>query len=79
MLEISAKTNLLEENDTDAIFPIEDPCSAAQRAAKRETCYGTAYGGTTIQLPFGFVQWHQAKMQFHHQYEKVKALAGRKA
>lgn len=71
--------NLLEENDTDAIFPIEDLCFAAQRAAKRETCYGTAYGGTTIQLPFGFVQWHQAKMQFHHQYEKVKALAGQKA
>lgn len=37
-----------------------------------EKCYyGSTLGGTTIQLPFGFVQWHQGCMQFHHKYEKV--------
>ena len=33
--------------------------------------YGTRTGGSTIQLPFGFVQWHQGQMQFHHNEEKV--------
>ena len=27
---------------------------------------GPRNGGTTILLPFGFLQWHQAQMQFHH-------------
>ena len=33
--------------------------------------FGTRNGGTTIQLPFGFVQWHQGQIQFHHNYKKV--------
>lgn len=66
--------NLLGENDTDDIFPIEDICLAAQAAAQGETYYGTSYGGTTIQLPFGFVQWHQGQLQFHHDYHKLKNL-----
>lgn len=28
---------------------------------------GTVGGGTTIKLPFGFLQWHQGQIQFHHQ------------
>lgn len=38
--------------------------------------YGKTNGETTIQLPFGFVQWHSptksipGSMQFHHSYEK---------
>ena len=66
--------NLLEENNTDDIFFIEDICNAAQENAQEETYYGSAYGGTTIQLPFGFVQWHQGKLQFHHDYNKLKLL-----
>jgi hypothetical protein len=66
--------NLLGENDTDDLFLIEDVCHAARDAAHTETYYGTYYGGTTIQLPFGFVQWHQGKMQFHHDYNKLKNL-----
>lgn len=68
--------NLLEENDVDDIFFIEDICTAAQRAAHEETYYGSAYGGTTIQLPFGFVQWHQGQLQFHHDYNKIRMLLG---
>ncbi len=63
--------NLLGENDTDAIFPIHKICAAVKSCAKAETYYSAKNGGTTIQLPFGFVQWHQRKMQFHHQYEKL--------
>lgn len=37
-------------------------------------CYGTKTGGSTIQLPFGFVQWHQGKMQFHHNLKVIKSL-----
>ena len=66
--------NALNENNTDDIFPIDDICLAADRAAKTDIAYGTCNGGTTIQLPFGFVQWHQAQMQFHHNYEKVRNL-----
>lgn len=66
--------NLLGENDTDDIFYIEDICNAARDVAHKETFYGSSYGGTTIQLPFGFVQWHQGQLQFHHNYIKLQTL-----
>lgn len=66
--------NLLGENNIDAVFYIENICQAAVKAANSETYYGESNGGTTIQLPFGFVQWHQCQMQFHHSYYKVHAL-----
>lgn len=70
--------NLIEEDnvDVDSIYCIEDICNAAVNVAEKETYYGDSNGGTTIQLPFGFVQWHQAQMQFHHNYEKVCKLLG---
>ena len=63
--------NLLEENDVDAIFSIPELCEAAASIASKETYYSSTNGGTTIQLPFGFVQWHQRQLQFHHNYEKL--------
>ena len=66
--------NLLGENDTDDIFFIEDICNAVQDVAREETYYGSSFGGTTIQLPFGFVQWHQGQLQFHHNYDKLKKI-----
>ena len=66
--------NLLGENDTDDLFFIEDVCEAVQAVAHKETYYGSSYGGTTIQLPFGFVQWHQGQLQFHHDYDKLKNM-----
>lgn len=38
------------------------------------TFYGYKNGGTTIQLPFGFVQWHQSSMQFHHSFDKIRNI-----
>lgn len=66
--------NCLGENDIDEIFYIDDICNAVCKFANTETFYGTKNGGTTIKLPFGFVQWHQAKMQFHHNFDKVSGL-----
>ena len=66
--------NLLGENDVDDIFYIEDICNAAKLHSDTETYYGDSNGGTTIQLPFGFVQWHQRQLQFHHSYEKICSL-----
>ena len=66
--------NLLNENTTDEIFEIKEICRAASNCANNETYYGDSNGGTTIQLPFGFVQWHKHQMQFHHNYNKVKRL-----
>lgn len=63
--------NLLGENNLDTIFRIEDICNAATAIAQQATYCGESNGGTTIQLPFGFVQWHQSQLQFHHSYEKI--------
>lgn len=65
--------NLLGENNINNIFSIEDICTAVQKSALSETYYGSSYGGTTIQLPFGFVQWHKKQLQFHHMYTKICA------
>ncbi|MDE5593457.1 MAG: hypothetical protein K2I75_05945 [Clostridiales bacterium] len=66
--------NMLGENAVDEVFDIVDICKAASRKADEEVYFGAANGGTTIQLPFGFVQWHQRQLQFHHSYSKVSAL-----
>lgn len=66
--------NLLGENDVDEAFYIEDICQAAVKVSNSETFYSDRNGGTTIQLPFGFVQWHQSQLQFHHSYDKVCSL-----
>ena len=69
--------NLLEENNVDAVFSIPDLCKAAASVASEGTYFGATNGGTTIQLPFGFVQWHRRQLQFHHNYDKVSSLLGR--
>lgn len=66
--------NLLKENNTDEILKIQDICVMAQRFAKQETYYTDRNGGSTIRLPFGFVEWHQGKLQFHGDYNKIKFL-----
>lgn len=66
--------NLLGENKIDDIFYIDDICNAVQNAAKTETYFSRTNGGTTIQLPFGFVQWHQEQLQFHHKYNKLRNI-----
>ena len=69
--------NELGENSVDDLFLISDLQKYFESIAETETYYGNRGHGSTIQLPFGFVQWHSPKkiipgcIQFHHSYEKL--------
>ncbi|MGG7049205.1 MULTISPECIES: hypothetical protein [unclassified Campylobacter] len=65
--------NTLGENSVNEIFDIQK-LSLDVKNLQNQVFYGNTNGGTTIQLPFGFVQWHQAKMQFHHNFDKIKKI-----
>lgn len=65
--------NLLGEDDFDEIFSINDIKQAVSEQ-RDKICPGSQNGGSTTQLPFGFVQWHQQKMQFHHSLEKLSDI-----
>ena len=57
----------------DAMLNLEELRESIKGYAKHIE-YGNKTGGSTIQLPFGFVQWHQGQMQFHHNEEKILNL-----
>lgn len=67
---------MVGENQFDTMLCLEDFKSKIPPTAM----YGTRNGGSTIQLPFGFVQWHSPRkiipgnLQFHHSYKKIKSL-----
>ena len=62
--------NLVEKENFDNIFSISDIQEATSQHP--ELIFpSNKNGGSTIQLPFGFVQWHQHKMQFHHSQMKL--------
>ena len=67
------------ENDVDEMFLISELKEIFSQKENTSVEYGTRGGGTTIQLPFGFVQWHcpskviPGEMQFHHNYNKIKS------
>ncbi len=68
--------NEIGENNLNSIFYISDIAKASYKF-KDTICYGNRNGGTTIQLPFGFVQWHSPQktipgsIQFHHNHSKI--------
>lgn len=70
--------NELGENEVNEIFTINEMCAVLSKNAEQETKYGNRGGGTTIQLPFGFVQWHSPTkiipgcIQFYHNYYKIR-------
>ena len=66
--------NLLNENSYDRIVSIEQLCRLCKEQSEHSIFYGVQGGGTTIQLPFGFLQWHQGSMQFHHNIGKISAI-----
>lgn len=65
--------NLLNENNIDDLINI-DVLSNRISDYSNQISYGTRGGGTTINLPFGFVQWHQGQMQFHHSYDDISKI-----
>lgn len=69
--------NFVDDNeDLDMMFSVED----IKKASFQKCFYGSVYGGSTIQLPFGFVQYHDPghkgnpNLQFHHSFDKVNKL-----
>ena len=65
--------NEIGEKLDEKLYKISDLKKAV--AEKADTiAYGTRMGGSTIQLPFGFVQWHQGQMQFSQKYKKIVTL-----
>lgn len=69
--------NELGENSVDDMFLIDELKAHFEYVSDNETFYGNRECGSTIQLPFGFVQWHSPTkvipgcIQFHHKYEKL--------
>lgn len=65
--------NMIGENQFDTILYLPDIINMLPASAE----YGASNGGSTIQLPFGFVQWHSPRkvipgsIQFHHSYKKI--------
>lgn len=72
--------NQLGDEDLDYVCGIKLLADKAQERAEEEVFYGTRGHGTTIQLPFGFVQWHSPRkvtpgsMQFHHKLAQIARL-----
>ena len=64
--------NTINENNNNIILKIEKVAEelSAERYQKN-IVPGDRNGGTTIQLPFGFLQWHQKKLQFHHKMDLI--------
>lgn len=69
--------NMLNECSFDKLYDTEEICRRIQAKTNINSDvvhYGNKLGGSTIQLPFGFVQWHKHCMQFHHSFEKIRVL-----
>lgn len=72
--------NELGDYSLDDIYFIDELISKVEINKESIIGYGTKGGGTTIQLPFGFVQWHSptkkipGDIQFHHSYIKIKKI-----
>lgn len=72
--------NEIGENDFNDLVMIEELKKSTEKIFRDKTSYGNSGGGTTIQLPFGFVQWHSptksipGSIQFHHNYNKIKEI-----
>ena len=68
--------NLVGENHFNEMFYLPD----LQSRIRCSAIYGTKNGGSTIQLPFGFVQWHSPRkkipgeIQFHHSLSRIESL-----
>ena len=68
--------NELMENEIDFVFDIKKMYKTINNNQfKQMIVQGTTLGGTTLKLPFGFVQWHQSQIQFHHNFELMKSLS----
>ena len=64
--------NLIKENQIDSLLNLETMAEELSSVKLEKEFYpGKSLGGTTIHLPFGFLQWHQKKIQFHHNMDTI--------
>ena len=67
-----------ESHGVDELFSIERLLKKA-KSLSNSCLAGDKNGGTTIQMPFGFLQMHSPgesnELQFHHNYFKVRKLS----
>ena len=67
--------NEFKENSFDTVFNVRKLSKKIDNENfKTMIIPGKTLGGTTIQLPFGFVQWHQGQIQFHHNLNLMKKI-----
>lgn len=60
--------NEVEEEVKDCLFSVNEMVEELSSANSiAQITPGSVGGGTTLKLPFGFLQWHQSQIQFHHQ------------
>jgi hypothetical protein len=70
-------SELLYKNKVDNGFEINETFEIDElinKVKNSKVVFGDKNGGTTIQLPFGHLQYHQNSLQFHHNYNKIKSL-----
>lgn len=67
------KNMLKDERDGDTMLKLDEVRMKIKNNAENIK-FGSRMGGSTILLPFGFVQWHQHAMQFHHRLKSIKEL-----
>ena len=67
------KNMLKDEKDGDTMLKLDEVRMKIKNNAENIK-FGSRMGGSTILLPFGFVQWHQHAMQFHHRLKSIKEL-----
>ena len=67
------KNMLKDERDGDTMLKLDEVRMKIKNNAENIR-FGSRMGGSTILLPFGFVQWHQHAMQFHHRLKSIKEL-----
>ncbi len=64
--------NTIGENCINKCFQINELKKISLE--KNHVSFGKLNGGTTIDLPFGHLQYHKGMMQFHHNYNKINLL-----
>jgi hypothetical protein len=59
---------------TNSMFSIADIAEKSSKSDKGKITSGPRNGGTTLTLPFGFLQMHKNMLQFHHQLAALELL-----
>ena len=54
----------------DQVIAISDLVAAAEKN-RTTVSAGPNNGGSTLNMPFGFLQMHQSQMQFHHRQDSI--------